>query len=137
MRIISVMVLAVLIGCSSKRDDEKLNKKSIVIHNSMVQKASQLENELRLLKSDSISVVNKDSIDVLLFALEEWEQDLVEIPGNESHHNLEHHHHDHSSKAPEVTASQMLQIQQELDRRLKTISKSASDLLNHSQEKIE
>jgi len=125
------MLLVFLIGCSSKRDDEKINEKSIAIHNSMVQKASQKEKELRLLKSDASSKVNKDSIDVLLFALERWENDLVEIPGNESHQHSEHHH-DHSNQAPEVTASQMIQIQQELDNRLKTISKRASELLNHS-----
>jgi hypothetical protein len=134
MRIIYFISLALLIGCSSKKEDEKLNTGSIVIHNSMVMKASEIENELFLLKSDSLSTVNKDSIDILLFVLEEWEQDIVEVPGNENHQHSEHKHHDHSHKAPEVTALQMLQIQQEMDKRLEAINKRASDLLTRSQE---
>lgn len=133
MRIIGIMFLSVLIGCSSKGEDDKLNAKSIAIHNSMVMKAKEIENELLLLKSDSISIVKNDSIDVLLFTLEGWENDLVEIPGNEGHQHLGHHH-DHSNKAPEITAVQMLQIQQELDKRLEIISTRASDLRNNPQE---
>jgi hypothetical protein len=121
-----------LIGCTAKKEDGKLNDESIAIHNSMVKKAGEMKSEFLFVKSDSASDINKDSIDVLLFDLEQWENDLVEVPGNESDHHDEHHH-DHHNPAPEVTASQMLQIQQELDKRLKIINKRASDLLNHSQ----
>ena len=133
MRIILFIPVVILIGCSSKKEDEKLNEKSIVIHNSMMKKAGEIENELVIVRSDSIPNVNKDSIDVLLSDLEQWENDLVEVPGNSNDHH-EEHHHDHHNPAPEVTASQMLQIQQELDMRLKIISKRTSDVLNHSQE---
>jgi hypothetical protein len=130
MQMVYVISIALLVGCSSKREDEKLNQKSITIHNAMVERASEMGKWLCILKSDSSTIVNKDSIQVFLFALEEWGNDLVEIPGNESHQHSEHHHHDHSNKAPEVTASQMLQIQQELDKRLGTISKRVSTVLN-------
>ena len=77
-------------------------------------------NELLLLK-EKTSVSEKDSVVILLGALEEWEKDLVEIPGNESHEHSDHHHHDH--KVLEVTAEQMLLIQKEMDRRLAIIGR--------------
>ena len=136
MRSIYSILLSLFIGCSSIGESEKLNAQSIAIHNAMVRRAGDIKNELRLLKSDSLLLVNKDSIDLLLFALDEWEQDVVEIPGNESHQHTEHSHHDHSNQAPEVTSLQMLQIQQELDKRLKTISRMSANLLNHSQKQL-
>lgn len=80
-----------------------------------------MDHHLNELLKDKNSVINKDSIIILLGALEEWENDLVEIPGNEEHDHSGHHHHDHT--VIEVTAKQMFQIQKELDIRLANIGK--------------
>lgn len=77
-----------------------------------------MERHLNELLKDKTSVINKDSIIILLVALEEWENDLVEIPGNEEHDHSDHHH-DHT--VLEVTSEQMLLIQKEMDRRLALI----------------
>jgi hypothetical protein len=126
MKMLILLSLAVLTGCSSKKIDEKINSQSIVIHNSMIKKAQAIEDVLTNLVADSLSTVNADSIATLLQMLEEWENDLVEVPGNKDHQH-EGRHHDH--KPLDVTAEQMLEIQQELDTRLSMIGKRLDRLL--------
>lgn len=91
----------------------------------MARKADEMEHHLNELLKDRPSVHNTDSVIILLGALEEWENDLVEMPGNEEHDHSGHHH-DHT--VLEVTAEQMFQIQKELNIRLTNIGKRINTL---------
>jgi hypothetical protein len=60
------------------------------------------------------------SLDETATELEEWEENIVEVPGNEHVHKAgEKHEH---KPAPDVTPEQMLAIQKEMRVNLRTIS---------------
>jgi hypothetical protein len=124
MKALAFISMLTLIACSTKNGDENLNAQVIMLHNSMIKKANAIEHRLAELESDSL--VNKDSVQTLLKMQEEWEADLVEVPGNNNHDHEAHHHHDH--KLLDVTAEQMLAIQKELDERLSRIGKRTTQL---------
>lgn len=119
-----LVLCLVSIACSNKPNaDEKVWKEAAVVHNEMMALAHQLEARLTMLESDTTDVVRVDSIVIWKAAIEAWEQEIVEVPGNEEHdqhkEGEEHHHRDH--KVVEVTPEQMLTIQQELKKELEDI----------------
>jgi hypothetical protein len=132
---LTLMVLFVLLSCSSKDSVRKRNHEAIVLHNSMIKKANEIEHRLNEIRSDS--TISKDSILTLSETLEQWKLDLVEVPGNEEH-DLHTHNHSHShTEMPELTEAQMLAIQKELDKRLSAIGTRIKNLkpeLNHSED---
>jgi hypothetical protein len=124
-----IMTIAMLVvSCTSKVPEEKLNNEAIILHNSMVEKANLIKHRLNELKNDS--AISQDSVTLLLELLKQWQRDLVEVPGNEEHghanHDDHHSHHDHS--VLDVTPEQMLEIQKELDARLSNIGKRTTSL---------
>lgn len=114
-------MLLLLLGCGTSLQDAKLLKEAAEVHNAALQIAKDVETRI---KQDGI---HADSVLVIGKAIEEWEHDLVEVPGNEHHH---HHHegHHHSHEPVNITATEMLQLQQELKQRIELIKKRA-DLL--------
>lgn len=126
---VGVILIAssILIGCSSTGSERKGNQQAIALHNSMVKKAKAIEDRLNQLRSDSTT--NRDSVGALTEALIQWKADLIEVPGNEEH---DHHAHGHGSNQnmPQITDEQMLEVQQELDRRLSLIEKRITNLKN-------
>lgn len=58
---------------------------------------------------------------------EAWENDLVEVPGNEHHHN--HEERNHSHEPVHVTAEEMLQL--ELKQRIEQIKKRVDVIANN------
>lgn len=126
MRLTILTSIIFLLSCSSKSSEDKRNHEAIILHNSMIKKANQIDLRLNELKYDSS--VNQDSVMLLSKALEQWKYDLVEVPGNEEH-NHDHHNHAHNdNKIPEVTEEQMLAIQRELDERLSGIGSRVINL---------
>ncbi len=116
----------IIIGCSSGSHENKLHEQAITLHNSIMRKADQIERRLDELKN--IKSVNQDSIVALTALFNEWEADIVEVPGNDSHdHDQGAHSHSHTP-APNVTDEQMLEIQKELDVRLSVIEKRINSL---------
>lgn len=117
-----ILICCLLAGaCHSQRakDDVTLHKAADV-HNEMMKSAHDLEDRLNVMGRDSLSAALIDSVNVWKSLFEAWEEDVVEVPGNEAHaHHEGAHHHDH--KIPEVTPDQMLVIQQELKSRLDQI----------------
>ncbi len=89
----------------------------------MIKKVEHIEHRLNELKADS--TVSPDSIRLLIGFLEQWREDLVEVPGN-GHHD--HGHALNHSATPELIDEQMLEIQKELDERLSGIGKRATQL---------
>lgn len=120
----NIIISVLLISCTSKVSDEKRNHEAIIIHNSMMKKANQIERHLNELKNDA--TVNRDSMKLFSTLFQQWSTDIVEIPGNENH---DHSGHVHShSTIPDITEEQMLEIQRELDERLSKIGKIISRL---------
>jgi hypothetical protein len=123
----SILVYSVIIAfsCASRKDEAKLNREAIVLHNSMMERAALIESKLVDLKDDS--TVNQDSVGWLITFLNEWKGDVVEVPGNESESHDHHgHHHDHS--LVNVTSEQMLEIQRELNDRLTILEERTGNL---------
>jgi hypothetical protein len=118
-----IAILILCIACSGSRNsDETYLKEAIIIHNRMIEKAEQLSRELDAIEMQPIMTISVDSIKAIKVALMEWENDLVEVPGNESEqHNHKQGSHSHHDVQPEVTAEQLLIIQQELKQQLDKI----------------
>jgi hypothetical protein len=116
-----LFLLGWLISCSAvNKDDKEILKKAAEVHNRMVEQAEQLEIRIGNMESDSSYSALSDSLIAWKEAVAHWESDLVEVPGNEEHHHKEgNHHHEHQQL--NVTALQMLTIQQELHSRLQAI----------------
>jgi hypothetical protein len=113
---------------SSSQQEEKLLHEAAEIHNEMVHEMQELKQAVHQLQRTSKNAAIQDSIPVILSVIEEWEQELVEVPGNEhSHENGEHHHH---QAKVEVTSQELLNIQRELDGRRKLIKKRFNGLIN-------
>src|SRR5688572_20032063 len=119
-------VLLIAAGCNSSSREKELLHKAAKVHNEMVRETNTLKDQLRGLQTDSPSVT-KDSIAVILKLIEEWENDLVEVPGNDHHDPAEHvHNHDH--RTLEITAEEMLKIQQEMKLRSDAIRMRSNSL---------
>ena len=123
-------LLLILTACSSSNKGSVLLEQAAAIHNEMVLSAEQLEKWLTLQESDTTSTVPADSLAAWKVKLEVWEEEIVEVPGNEAHesHETGEHHHDHSTI--EVTDDQMLVIQQELSGRLKQLEEQIKPYRN-------
>jgi hypothetical protein len=67
-------------------------------------------------------------IDSVVKRFENWEANLVDVPGLEHEHEHgedeqhHHHHHDHHHEAPQVTSAEMIDIQKELKRSIEQIN---------------
>jgi hypothetical protein len=112
------------------KEEQKLLTEAATIHNAAYKLAGELEEELEMMRTDT--TVNADSITLLLSAIETWESALVEVPGNEAHHNHEegeaHHHHHEHSKTIDVTPQEMLKVQNELRKQLDVIAQRTNNL---------
>lgn len=108
-----------VIQCSSPKKEGALLVEAARIHNEAVALAEQLEEQLNQLATDT--TYSKDSLKAWRGAIEKWENNLVEVPGNESHDHHAHDHHDHGKQLPELTPDQMLSVQHELKSQLDVI----------------
>jgi len=116
-----------IFNCTNTKDKETLAKAS-AIHNEAFALLEKLEDDLKTLKADT--TIHQDSLAALTQALAAWEENLVEVPGNEhEHHHHEgeeghNHDHDHNhAKAPDVTPNEMLEIQSTLKKEIDAIAK--------------
>lgn len=134
----TLLALALLAGCGGKNAaDEATLKEAGEIHlqASEIQEAlepqvdslASLKNSLAALKTPAATQAVAD-IDSVVKRFETWESNVVEVPGVEHNHEHaegdsahQHHHHNHKP-APQVTASEMLDIQKEMKSDLEKIS---------------
>jgi hypothetical protein len=128
---IAITISIALFSCSSRSSEDKINHEAIMLHNSMMKKANQIEHRLNGLWNDT--TVNRDSLKLFSALFEQWRADIVEVAGNENHDHSDHAH-SHST-IPDITEEQMLEIQRELDERLSKIGKRINrlkpDLINN------
>jgi hypothetical protein len=110
-------------GCDRKNQDEQLLSQAATIHNQAIAIATQLRDTL----SASTNQVPMDSLHVMLIELDDWEKNLIEVPGNEGEHlHPGEHNHDHTPI--QITAEEMLRAQQEFKYQIESLSKRVEAL---------
>lgn len=107
--------------CSSAKKENPLLTDAAKIHNEAVALASMLDQQLDTLANDMNNL--KDSVIAWRVALEKWESNLVEVPGNESAVYNHANHADHHEKAVELTPEQMYTVQQEMKAQIEELRK--------------
>jgi hypothetical protein len=80
-----LFVLLCLTACSTSSKEDKLLQEAADVHNMALLMAEELETTLKQ------NTFPADSASAIRAAIEAWENDLVEVPGNEHHHNHEGH----------------------------------------------
>jgi hypothetical protein len=115
-----ILICAVMLGaCRQGTDDEKLLKEAATIHNEAIQTASKLTDSLYVLGKDT---TRQDSVKLYIEAIENWKADLVEVPGNETDHHGDFHHHHAPAEAITITAAEMLAVQKALKVKIDSIA---------------
>jgi ABC-type nickel/cobalt efflux system permease component RcnA len=106
-------VLIINAGCSSASKPDPLLEEAFQVHNQYLQIAAEAEDMLKKLPTkDSFRLVTEPR-------LEEWYDNIIEVPGFEHEHNHDHdhghhhHHHNHHQQI-EVSPEVMLGVQREL-----------------------
>lgn len=132
-----------LTSCGDKKDPKmeeagKIHLEAMEIEEALHEQVEGVDslkivlNDKKKTVTDAAAVASIDStiaaLDAIAKSFEEWEENLVEVPGlaHEHHHHEgeEHHHHDHKP-APDVSGEQMIEIQKEIKT---NIEKIKSDL---------
>ena len=117
---IAVCALAFMLGCRPDQDKKTLDR-AFAIHQEAMVVAEEIEQQLKAYTGQATTAPNPDSVRVWIAELEEWEKNVVEVPGYEHehhHHDGEHHHH---GPAPDVSAGEMLDIQREMKTRIEAL----------------
>ncbi|MBX2897060.1 MAG: hypothetical protein KF763_16560 [Cyclobacteriaceae bacterium] len=122
MRSYSKLFVLLLLSACSVSHEQKLLQEAADIHNTALLIAEALEATLKQ------NIIPPDSASAILTAIEAWENNLVEVPGNEHHHD--HEGHNHSHERVNVTAEEMLQLQVELKYRIQQIKKRVDAITN-------
>lgn len=110
---LSIVLVAVLLclgaSCNSGEDADPLLKDAFAIH----QEAMRIEQTVQR-QLDSFQISADEELK-LRARLEQWEEQLVEVPGFEHEHHHGHDHvHDHDHGTPvKLTPEHMFAIQQE------------------------
>lgn len=113
----------VITACSGGRGNDVIMEEAAHIHNETMAIAVLVEKAINNGEADSMNTISNDSIVHWRQLFEAWEGDVVEVPGNETHHTHAggNHHHDHTP--PDVTPEQMLEIQRTLAKRMYDLSR--------------
>lgn len=131
-----------LTSCGDKKDPKmeeagKIHLEAMEIEETLHEQVEGIDslkivlNDKKKTVTDAAAVASIDStvaaLDAVAKSFEEWEENLVEVPGlahEHHHHEGEEHHHDHKP-APDVSGDQMIEIQKEIKA---NIQKIKSDL---------
>ena len=131
-----------LVSCGDKKDPKmeeagKIHLEAMEIEETLHEQVEGIDslkivlNDKKKTITDAAAVASIDStvaaLDAVAKSFEEWEENLVEVPGlahEHHHHEGEEHHHDHKP-APDVSGDQMIEIQKEIKA---NIQKIKSDL---------
>lgn len=106
------------LGCQPMQATPELQRAGEV-HLQALALAAQVKAALDSLEAGQY--LPADSLTGLKQALEEWEQNLVEVPGLGHGHDHGHEHHGHDEPQPNVSDAELLQIQEDALARLQTI----------------
>ncbi len=131
-RLYGFALCLLILACTSGKTNENAYAQSALIHNSMIRKANEMEHAIREMMKDSLPLSEGGSLRSILTDLQEWKEQLVEVPGNEIHDHKSHGHHDQNQS--DVTPEQMLLIQKELDSYLGKIGKRLNHFSNNKKQ---
>lgn len=137
--ILSALVAIALVACQQKEDSAEI-KEAVGIHQNMKAVHVELNGMLdvqykryeafvEMVKESGdsgtmVALANAGSvIQSLQSELKAWDNELVEIPGHCFHEEGEAHEHDHAEEArlAKLSDQEILDIQKELDAKLKEI----------------
>jgi hypothetical protein len=122
--ILSALVAIALVSCEEKKDSVQITE-AISIHQNMKAVHSELNGMLESGDSSTlVALANAGNIiNGLQSELSDWDTELVEIPGHCFHEEGEAHEHDHAEEArlAKLSDQEILDIQKELDVKLKEI----------------
>jgi hypothetical protein len=114
-----ILICAVGLGaCVHDKDDARLMREAAAMHNEAIQTA-KLEDTLYILAMDTVL---QDSARLYMEAIETWKEDLVEVPGNETDHHGDLHHHHESAGKYSITATEMVAVQKTLKATIDSIA---------------
>lgn len=108
-------MVCTIIQCKSKATVDPVLLEASEIQHDAIHIGDELESMLKDAMAKDTSADGKDKYNVLLTALKDWQNNMVEIPGIEHDHDHGHHNHDHSHKASDaaahLTPEEMKQVQ--------------------------
>lgn len=145
--VIIFSLLLSLIACSGKSEaDKALLDEAGRYHLEAIQIQEQVEpvidqiDSVRTLLNKKTSPEAKatvQSLDSLKTAFEEWEENLVEVPGMKHEHHdsgegKHHHHHHHNNDAKDMPADQLRDLQREFMVNIKQIQQQTQQAMDRA-----
>ncbi len=131
---LALVLLLVVASCTEKKPDQNLQK-AFDIHTEAMKVREQADQKLHALmeKTDSAFVATYGSkLDSLHSLIEEWDHQVIEVPGFEHDHgdhnhghDHHHHHHDHGAEL-DLSPAEHLEVQELLLNEIKSL-KTAVD----------
>ena len=124
LNVISVMVFGFFISCHTTNEEDAHHlRQAAEIHKAMMEIEEQFEAQLDSLKAFSPQAVEiRDSLQVIEKDFNLWEENVVEVPGDDSGEAHDHDHGHHGEKENlQVTPEQMVEIQKELKSNLEKL----------------
>jgi len=127
--ILIILSILFITACGAKKIDP-LMAEAAAVHEESMQLFHELEDLLKELEqNENIEV---QAIANIKIALQEWEENLVEVPGYEHAHDHDahaHHHHHHDQQKLKISAEEMLALQMELRENIKQLLSDAKTFL--------
>jgi len=124
--ILSILFIA---ACGAKKEDPVIAE-AIAVHEEAIQLFHELKGLLKELEQNEH--IAAEAIASIKIALQEWEENLVEVPGFAHAHDHDahaHHHHHHDQQKLKISAEEMLALQKELRENIKQLVADAKTFL--------
>lgn len=133
-------IITLLSACGDKKQTNPDLQQAFEIHGEALKIYNSARDQIAVLKAntDSIFVATyANDLNAISNSLEEWDEQLVEVPGfDHDHDHAEHDHadHDHSDhdhdhdEHQELTPEQHLAVQQQLLEEIKTIAEKINTI---------
>lgn len=125
-----ILLALIIVACSHSSDD--LLKEAAQVHNLSVKIGEHVAQKIHAIEeyaqteADSLTRAQLlDSVIILNEQLSDWENELVEVPGNE-HEGHDHHH----EESMELTPQMILEIQREINQRIIALNVRSQRLLD-------
>ena len=132
-------IIALTSACGDKEKDKDLVQ-AFKFHEEAIAVRQTVADQIEKLKAntDSLFVATySNELKTISSALEEWDEQLVEVPGFEEEHDHSHHDHsghdhdhdhDHNHSEQELTPQQHLEVQQHLLQEIKGLAEKVGGI---------
>ncbi|WP_258101909.1 hypothetical protein [Marinoscillum pacificum] len=134
-----ILLALIIVACSHSSDD--LLKEAAQVHNLSVKIGEHVAQKIQAIEeyaqTEADSLIRPqllDSVIILNEQLSDWENELVEVPGNE-HEGHDHDHHHEVSM--ELTPQMILEIQREINQRIIALNVRSQRLLDQYSDESE